>query len=146
MGAEILVLAMCLVAVAFLAGFYVAVSVFESRCSDLELRLDNQQEDLAELVSMCWEYGVRLDKHEELAVTWTPPSVAEAMEWQPEDRREAIHLRWLDGLKLAEVAEAMGKTPQAVAGLLRRGMASLKQDVDRGTGEVTMTHDHLDMS
>jgi len=34
-------------------------------------------------------------------------------------------MRYMEGMKLAEIAEALGKTTGAVAGLLRRGQTAL---------------------
>jgi DNA-directed RNA polymerase specialized sigma24 family protein len=38
-------------------------------------------------------------------------------------------MRHLHGLSLAEIAEAMGKTPPAVAGLIRRGISTLRESL-----------------
>jgi RNA polymerase sigma-70 factor (ECF subfamily) len=43
------------------------------------------------------------------------------------DQRRAIQLRHLDGCSLSEVAQAMGTTVASVAGLLRRGLAQLRE-------------------
>ena len=56
--------------------------------------------------------------------------VAEAVERLPESQREAIRLHYLEGMKLSEVAEQLGKTSGAVAGLLHRGMKMLRQQLD----------------
>ncbi|MGI9471654.1 MAG: sigma-70 family RNA polymerase sigma factor [Rubripirellula sp.] len=55
--------------------------------------------------------------------------MAEAVEHLPEAQREAIRLHYLEGMKLAEVAEVLGKTNGAVAGLLHRGMKTLRQEL-----------------
>lgn len=55
--------------------------------------------------------------------------MAEAVERLPETQREAIRLHYLEGMKLSEVAEILGKTNGAVAGLLHRGMKSLRQEL-----------------
>jgi RNA polymerase sigma-70 factor (ECF subfamily) len=44
----------------------------------------------------------------------------------PEDQREAIVLQHWRGCTLAEIADEMGRTRDAVAGLLRRGMRQLR--------------------
>jgi len=44
----------------------------------------------------------------------------------PEDQHEAIWLRHIEGLSLAEVVERMGRPDGAVRGLLHRGKAALK--------------------
>ena len=52
--------------------------------------------------------------------------LANAMESLPDNQRIAIELRHLNGMKLSEVGEEMGKTPDAVVSLIRRGMQTLK--------------------
>ncbi len=56
--------------------------------------------------------------------------VAEAVERLPESQREAVRLHYLEGLKLSEVAEKLEKSTGAVAGLLHRGMKTLRQQLD----------------
>lgn len=55
-------------------------------------------------------------------------ALAAAVERLPDGQRQAIELHYLEGLKLAEVAEALGKTTGAVAGLLHRGMKQLRSE------------------
>ncbi|WP_322975104.1 sigma-70 family RNA polymerase sigma factor [Aporhodopirellula aestuarii] len=55
-------------------------------------------------------------------------ALAAAVERLPDGQRQAIELHYLEGLKLVEVAEALGKTTGAVAGLLHRGMKQLRAD------------------
>jgi RNA polymerase sigma-70 factor, ECF subfamily len=45
----------------------------------------------------------------------------------PEAQREAVMLHYLQGLPLSEVAERIGSSPAAVAGLLQRGLKSLRK-------------------
>jgi RNA polymerase sigma-70 factor (ECF subfamily) len=47
----------------------------------------------------------------------------------PDDQRDAIWLCHLEELPVTEVAQRMGKTEAAVAGLLRRGLQTLRQRV-----------------
>jgi len=55
--------------------------------------------------------------------------MAEAVEHLPESQREAIRLHYLEGMKLAEVSEILGKSSGAIAGLLHRGMKTLRQQL-----------------
>jgi len=53
--------------------------------------------------------------------------VAGAIDQLPEDQHDAVVLRDLMGLPVAEVAARMGRTPKAAAGLLLRGRARLRE-------------------
>ena len=55
--------------------------------------------------------------------------VADAIDRLPESQREAIRLHYLEGMKLAEVAAELDKTSGAVAGLLHRGMKTLRDQL-----------------
>lgn len=60
-------------------------------------------------------------------------SLVDAIERLPDSQRIAIELHYLEGMKLAEVAQTLGKTTGAVAGLLHRGMKQLRTDMNPGT-------------
>jgi RNA polymerase sigma-70 factor (ECF subfamily) len=53
--------------------------------------------------------------------------MADALSRLPEPQREAIVLHHLQGRPLAEVAQSLGRTTAAVAGLLHRGLKSMRQ-------------------
>jgi RNA polymerase sigma-70 factor (ECF subfamily) len=53
--------------------------------------------------------------------------LAEALEQLPEAQREALILQHWQGLSLAEIGEHLGRSPEAVAGLLKRGLKQLRQ-------------------
>lgn len=50
-----------------------------------------------------------------------------ALEQLPRDQREAVTLKHLVGLTLAQISERMGCSPAAVAGLLFRGRLALRE-------------------
>jgi RNA polymerase sigma-70 factor (ECF subfamily) len=52
--------------------------------------------------------------------------LAAALEQLPAAQREAVVLRHLEGLSLAEVGRHLGRNPVAVAGLLQRGLKKLR--------------------
>ena len=53
--------------------------------------------------------------------------LAEALARLPEDQRRAVEMRHLRGGTVAEVAGEMGRSKEAVAKLLLRGVARLRQ-------------------
>ncbi len=61
--------------------------------------------------------------------------LADALILLPEDNRRALMMRHCQGASLAEISEALGRTPQGVAGLLKRGLAQLREQMtaDEGT-------------
>lgn len=52
--------------------------------------------------------------------------LADALARLPEDNRQAIVMRHCQGLSLNEISAALGRTSQAIAGLLKRGLAELR--------------------
>lgn len=53
-------------------------------------------------------------------------AVAQALERLPQQYREAIELRYLHGEKLEEIATKMGRSKLAIAGILKRALATLR--------------------
>jgi RNA polymerase sigma-70 factor (ECF subfamily) len=53
--------------------------------------------------------------------------LARALESLPADQRQAVEAKYLLGQALPDIAEQMGRTRPAVAGLLRRGLEALRQ-------------------
>jgi RNA polymerase sigma-70 factor (ECF subfamily) len=53
--------------------------------------------------------------------------IAEALETLPESQREAVRLRHLEGCSLAEIARRLDRSEAATAGLLKRGLAKLRE-------------------
>ena len=65
--------------------------------------------------------------------------LSQALRALPDDQREAVRLRHLEGWALADIARRLGRTPAATAGLIKRGMQALRRqlhkgDVDKGNG------------
>ena len=52
--------------------------------------------------------------------------LAEALAALPDDNREALVLHYCHDLPLADIATQLGRTPAAVAGLLKRGLKQLR--------------------
>ena len=55
--------------------------------------------------------------------------LADALQNLPESQREALMLQHWHGWTLAEIAEHLGRTPAAVAGLLKRGLRQLRESL-----------------
>ncbi|MFO0951172.1 MAG: sigma-70 family RNA polymerase sigma factor [Isosphaeraceae bacterium] len=60
--------------------------------------------------------------------------LADALIRLPEDNRRALVMRHCQGASLAEISAALGRTPQAVAGLLKRGLARLRDEMPGDEG------------
>ena len=48
----------------------------------------------------------------------------------PKDQAEAVRLRHLEGWSLKQMAEHFGRSEVAVAGLLKRGMQTLREQAE----------------
>ncbi len=59
-------------------------------------------------------------------------ALSNALAALPEPQREALLLKHCQELSLKQIAEKMGRTPAAVASLLRRGLSVLRQELDPG--------------
>jgi RNA polymerase sigma-70 factor (ECF subfamily) len=59
--------------------------------------------------------------------------LAAALDQLPEDQRTAVRLRHLEGWSLAEIAEHLNRTPAAAAGLIKRGMQTLRARLGNDT-------------
>jgi RNA polymerase sigma-70 factor (ECF subfamily) len=55
--------------------------------------------------------------------------LASCLEQIPETQREAVRMRYLEGLTLKQIADRMGKSEMAVAGLLKRGLQGLREEM-----------------
>ena len=55
--------------------------------------------------------------------------ISQAIARLPDSQAEAVRLHYLEGMKLAEVAQELGKSSGAVAGLLHRGMKTLRSQL-----------------
>jgi RNA polymerase sigma-70 factor (ECF subfamily) len=63
----------------------------------------------------------RADRDEQLV------RLADAVAGLPDAQRQAVEMHYFQSRPVAEVATAMGKTPVAVAGLLKRGLRQLRE-------------------
>lgn len=62
--------------------------------------------------------------------------LANCLEDLPDTQKEALRLRYVEGLSLKQIAETMDKSDMAVAGLLKRGLKALRNRMvsDSSTG------------
>lgn len=67
----------------------------------------------------------RLARHEKELL------IAKALDALPEDQRTAVELRYLAQWSLVEIAAHMNRTKPSVGGLLRSGLKTLRQDMER---------------
>ena len=58
--------------------------------------------------------------------------LATALEALPEAQREALTLHHLQGWTLDQVGRQLGRSPSAVAGLIKRGLQQLRQQLQEG--------------
>lgn len=72
----------------------------------------------------------KLEQHEQAI------KLAGALAKLPDPQREALVLQNWDNWSLAEIAEHMGRTPAAVAGLLKQGLKRLRELVTDVAGTV----------
>jgi RNA polymerase sigma-70 factor (ECF subfamily) len=61
--------------------------------------------------------------------------LAAALEQLPAEQREALELRHLQGRPVAEIGQLMGRSEASVAGLLRRGLMTLRERVSDPLGD-----------
>jgi RNA polymerase sigma-70 factor (ECF subfamily) len=66
------------------------------------------------------------EKHEEAL------RLAEALARLPEAQREALVLQHWEGWPLAQIGERLGRSPAAVAGLIKRGLKQLRSLLQAG--------------
>ncbi|MFM8572314.1 MAG: sigma-70 family RNA polymerase sigma factor [Pirellula sp.] len=58
-------------------------------------------------------------------------ALAACIEHLPETQADAIRMRYLEGMSLKQISEQMNKTEMAVAGLLKRGLQGLREELSR---------------
>jgi RNA polymerase sigma-70 factor (ECF subfamily) len=89
---------------------------------DLAQSIDETSRRLEEWVIAEYESPhSALGRHEELL------RLSGALLSLPEDQRRVVELKYLQGLRLGEIADTLGRSRASVAGLLRRGMEHLRE-------------------
>lgn len=97
----------------------------QSREQSLELQIEQSSARLEALLAQPGAGPADgVDRQEQLL------ALAHALAKLPDDQRNALEMKHLQGLTVAEVGEQMGKSRAAVAGLLRRGLERLRELLD----------------
>jgi RNA polymerase sigma-70 factor (ECF subfamily) len=92
-----------------------------TRERSLEAALDDSSARLANWLAVGQSSpSQRAERHEEAV------RLAEALAQLPDAQREALILQHWHGRSLAEIGERLGRSPVAVAGLLKRGLRQLR--------------------
>jgi RNA polymerase sigma-70 factor (ECF subfamily) len=93
-----------------------------ARERSLEGELDRSSANLGSvLIADTSSPSAKVERHERAV------HLADALALLPEDQREAVVLRHYENLPLADISEKMGRSPAAVAGLLKRGSKRLRE-------------------
>ena len=93
----------------------------DKRDAGREIALDASAASLARFLTADQSSpSQRADRNEQLL------RLAEALETLPEAQREALTLHHLHGWTLEEVGRHLGRSPAAVAGLIKRGLKQLR--------------------
>ena len=101
-----------------------------------------QKRDVHRDRSMDDSHGGGATLKQKLAAGYSSPSqkairqeetqlLARALRVLPDDQREAVRLRHLEGWALTDIARHLGRTPGATAGLIKRGMHALRRQLHR---------------
>jgi RNA polymerase sigma-70 factor (ECF subfamily) len=96
-----------------------------SREISLQAALDSSSECLGAWLAADQSTPSELAMRHELAV-----EVANALAMIPPLQREAVLLHYWQGCSVAEIALRLGRTPDAVGGLLKRGLQQLRERLD----------------
>jgi RNA polymerase sigma-70 factor (ECF subfamily) len=70
--------------------------------------------------------SARMEEHEQVL------RLADALSRLPEAQREALLLQHWEGWSLAQIGERLGRSPAAVAGLIKRGLKQLRRSLQEG--------------
>jgi len=113
----------------------VANLVRDHRAAKRDIRREMYLDDDEGSVSVTWRQppgrstspSVRVIKAEAAL------NLANALDQLPEPQQLAVRMRHLEGRGIDEIAAAMNKTPAAVAGLVRRGLQGLRDQLGSTT-------------
>jgi RNA polymerase sigma-70 factor (ECF subfamily) len=103
--------------------------VRDSRAAKRDLRREKYLDAADTSVSVTWMQpaGTGTTPSERVIRAEAALNLAQAIEELPDAQQAAVRMRHLEGLGLDEIAAVMNKTPAAVAGLIRRGLQTLRE-------------------
>jgi RNA polymerase sigma-70 factor, ECF subfamily len=105
----------------------IADKVRNNRAAMRDLRREEYLDGGGESASISWFQPAGRDESPSQLVMNGEAALRFAMALQslPEDQCTVVRMRHIEGMKLADIAAALGKSTGAIAGLLRRGQAAL---------------------
>jgi RNA polymerase sigma-70 factor, ECF subfamily len=109
----------------------IADKVRNNRAAVRDLRREQYLDGMSASASLTWVQPMGRDAspsqlvmHGEAALRF-----AKALQSLPEDQSAVVRMRYMEGMKVVEIAAALNKTAGAVAGLLRRGQNALRDEI-----------------
>jgi RNA polymerase sigma-70 factor (ECF subfamily) len=109
--------------------------VRDNRAAKRDVRREQYLDAAEDSVSVTWMQPAGRGTTPSMHVIKAEAAVnlAQAIDELPDGQRVAVRMRHLEGRSIEEIAEVMEKSPAAVAGLIRRGLAALRQRLSSGT-------------
>ena len=103
--------------------------VRDNRAAKRDVRREQYIDASDDSVSVTWKQpaGRGTTPSQKLIKAEAAINLARAIEELPEQQGVAVRMRHLEGRGIEEIAEALDKTPAAAAGLLRRGLQTLRE-------------------
>jgi len=124
--------------------------ILANNLADQARRLMADKRDVSREISLQAAVELSSQRLEEWLATEMPPGMAMEQDEQllalvaalahlPEAQREAVILHYWSGQRLAEIAEHLGRSRDAIAGLIKRGLHQLRSEL--GARQASRAHD-----
>lgn len=88
-------------------------------------------------LSFVWSSGAEKDPVSNIIRGEVAILLAQAIEQLPDEYRSTIELRFIDGMRIRDVADQLNVSVGVVAGRLRRGLQILRKSLPKELGELT---------
>jgi RNA polymerase sigma-70 factor, ECF subfamily len=110
-------------------------AVRHNRAAKRDLRRESYVPDDESTATISWQLPTTGSSSPSMKVVRAESALnlAQAIRALPTDQREAVTMRHLECRSLTEIATAMNRSEQSVAGLLRRGVSALRRSLASGT-------------